>query len=518
MNDTHTDREVRRTNGVLSGLAFVYFLLEFVPGVFGEYGYFIDEFYYVACSGHLAMGFVDHPPLSTFLLWLVRCAIGDSLIALRIVPALLGAITVFMTGIIARRFGADRYGQLIAAAAAMAGSVYHVTFGYYSMNAFAVLLWTVGFLILVEIERRDEPRLWILFGVLAGLGLENKHTFVLLLLGLAVGLLLTSARRHLKSRWLWIGCAICAVLFLPNLIWQAAHGWPSIEFYHNADLYKNVPTPPLEVLKQQVLVMNPGALPIWLSGLLFFLFARRGRVFRHLGWIYVTLLLLMLIGQKSRPDRIADVYTVLFAGGGAFVSDLIRRDRLRWLRWTLPGVLLIFGVVLAPLGLPVLPPPMMAGYSARLGIVPQIEKGEGKRTAIPQWFADRLGWEKLVDDVEAVVSHMDTVERNRAIIFVPSYGQAGAIELLGRGRNLPPVYATQNEYFHWGPPVDPVDAAVVVGPFGEDLVRWLFDDVQCIRVYQDEWCTRWRNMAPIWLARKQKVLFRDAWPRLKHYE
>jgi hypothetical protein len=174
--------------------------------------------------------------------------------------------------------------------------------------------------------------------------------------------------------------------------------------------------------------------------------------------------------------------------------------------------------VLAPLGLPLLPPRTMAGYSARLGMVPQIEKGEGKRTEIPQWFADRLGWEKFVDEVEAVVARMDTAGRRRAIILVPSYGQAGAIELLGRGRNLPPAYATQNEYFHWGPPVDPVDAAVVTGPFGEDLVRWLFDEVQCVRIYDDDWCTGWRDKAPIWLARGQKVLFRDAWPRLKHYE
>jgi 4-amino-4-deoxy-L-arabinose transferase-like glycosyltransferase len=261
-----TTREIRRANAILLSLALVYFLLEWIPSFFGTYGYFIDELYYVACSERLAFGYVDHPPLSVFLLRLVRALIGDSLVALRLVPSLAGAATVLLTGLLARRLGAGVFGQALAAGAAMAGSMYHVMFSSYSMNSLSLLMWTVCFWILVEIERREEPRLWMAFGAVAGLGLENKHTFVLLALGLAVGLVLTPARCHLRSRWLWIGLGIAILLLLPNLLWQQANGWPSLEFYRNADLYKNVPTPPLEVLKQQVLGMNPAALPVWLAG------------------------------------------------------------------------------------------------------------------------------------------------------------------------------------------------------------------------------------------------------------
>lgn len=226
----------------------------------------------------------------------------------------------------------------------------------------------------------------------------------------------------------------------------------------------------------------------------------------------------MLIGQKSHPDRIADAYIVLFAGGGALLSDVSRRPTLRGLRWAFPVVLLLSGAALAPMGLPLLPPQLMADYTASLDLVPQIEKGEGKRAQLPQWFADRLGWEQLVDDVAAVAAEMNPTERTRAIVLAPSYGQAGAIELLGRGRDLPRVHASQNSYSDWGPPHDPVDAAIVMGPFGEDTVRWLFDDVKLVRVYDCDWCMTWRDLAPMWLARGQKVLFADAWPRLKHYE
>lgn len=512
-----TSREMRRANAVLLTLALVYFLLEWIPSFIGMYGYFIDELYYVACSQRLAFGYVDHPPLSILLLRMVRAGMGDSLPALRLVPSLAGAATVLVTGLLARRLGAGVFGQALAAGAAMVGSIYHVMFSFYSMNSLSLLMWVACFGILVEIERRNDPRLWIAFGAAAGLALENKHTFVLMGLGLAVGLLLTPARRHLRSRWLWLGLGTAILLLLPNLLWQQAQGWPSLEFYRNADLYKNVPTPPLEILKQQVLFMNPAALPVWLAGAVFLLATRRGRPFRHLGWAFVALLALMLVAQKSRPDRIAGVYTILFASGGVLIEELSRHRRGRWVRYALPAVLLLLGAALAPIGLPLLPPAITASYAGTLGIVPQIERGEGKRSELPQWLADRFGWKEFVDDVEAVVNTLDPGERRRAMILVPAYGQFGAVELLGRGRDLPPVYAAQNSTFHWGPPSDTAEVAVVAG-FGEELLGRIFREVEPARVHDCTWCMSWRDGMSIWLARGPKASWQEIWPHFKHYE
>ena len=516
----------RNPNAVVPLLALAYFLLEWVPGFVGSYGYFIDELYYVACSERLAFGYVDHPPLSIFLLRAVRFVIGDALPALRLAPAAAGAATVLLTGLIARRLGAGVYGQALAAGATAVASVYHVMFSFYSMNALSIPIWAVCFWILVEIERRDEPRLWLAFGAVAGLGLENKHTLVLLALGLVAGLVLTRARRHLASRWLWMGLGIAALLLLPNLLWQLANGWPSLEFYRSADAYKNLPTPPLEVLKQQVLSLNPATLPVWLAGLVFFLAARRGRPYRHLGWIYVALLGLMLIGGKSRPDRICAAYTVLFAGGGVLLESALQGPRGRWLRLALPAVLLLFGALLAPLSLPLLPPQSTASYAATLGVVPQIEKGEGKRSQLPQWLADRRGWEQLVDDVEAVIRTLEPAERRRVVVLAASYGQAAPIEFLGRNRGLPPVYSPHNSYFSWGPPPDSADLAIVVG-FGvtgaagelapEDPLPRLFEEIELAAVHDCNWCMPWRNRMPIWLARGRKRPFRQMWPELRLY-
>jgi len=513
--DAEPAKDVRRADAVLLSIAAACFLLEFLPSLNRGYGYFIDELYYIACSKHVALGYVDHPPASIFLLWLVRSVAGNSLLAMRAVAALAGAGTVVVTGLIARRLGAGLFGQALAALTVATCTIYQVIFGFYSMNALSLLLWAACFYILVEIERRGEPRYWLLFGLALGIGLENKHTIVLLGLGLAVGLLLSPARRHLARRWIWLGAGIALLVLAPNLVWQALHGWPSIEFYRNAELYKNVATPPLEVIQQQVLFMNPVAVVVWGAGLVFFLGATRGRSYRHLGWVYVVLLIVMLVGQQSRPDRLAPAYLALIAGGGAMIDAGVQRRGLRWLRFALPVLLVAASAALAPLALPILPPARAADYAVRLGIVPQIEAGEGKKTQLPQWLADRMGWKTLAADIEAAAATLSPDERAHAIVATSAYGLAGAIELFGR--DLPPVYAAQNNYHLWGPPPDPVEAAVAVG-LAEETLQHLFEQVEPVGLYDCDLCTPWRDGSTIYVARRPKVRWADVWPRFKSYQ
>jgi len=506
-----------RANVALALIAVATVLLEWIPGFRGPYGYFIDELYYLACADRLAWGYVDHPPLSIAVLALVRAVAGDSLAALRLVPALAAGATAVVTGLIARRLGAGAFGQALAAGAMALAGIPMVIFSFYSMNALDILMWAVCFRVLVEIEERGEPRLWLLFGAALGVGLMNKHTMVLLVVGLVPGMLLTRARRHLASPWFWAGLVLAGTLLSPNLFWQARHGWPSLEFYYNADVLKNNPTPPLAVLVQQVLYMNPGALPIWLGGLVFLLGRGRAGRLRHLGWAYLLLLAMLALGQKSRPDRLTPAYPVLFAAGGAALGGSIQRFRAGWLRPVLASALVLGGAVFVPLGLPLLPPTVTGPYGQRLGIVPQIERGEGKRAELPQWLADRLDWEKLVDDVARVVETLPDSERSRAMILAPSYGEAGAIELFGRKRGLPPVYSGHNNYYLWGPPPDPLETVIVIGR-GERDLREFFGEVERAHVHRCQWCMPWRDNVPIWVARHPTGRIADKWPEMKHYQ
>lgn len=505
----------RAANRVLLALATFLFLLEYLPNLLGGYGYFIDELYYIACSKRLDFGYVDHPPLAVLLLRLNRLLFGDSIPALRLLPALAGAVTVFLTGLIARRLGAGVFGQSLAGLAVVASPALWAIFGFYSTNALRIVIWAVAFYLLVELVRKDNRRLWLAFGLVAGLGLQNKHTFVLLLIGLLVGLALTRSRGHLLSPWFWLGACLTLLILLPNLWWQYEHGWPSLDFYRNADLAKNIDTPPQVVLGHQVLYMNPGNLPLWLAGVVFFLGSAAGRRYRFLGGLFASLLVLMMIAGKSRPDHIVPAYVIVFAGGSVLWEALA--SRRPWLRRVLPTLMIGLSLPLVPLGFPILSPEPLARYSALSELAPQVEKGEGKKGPLPQWFADRFGWEELVAEISQVADRLDPEERARSVILVSSFGHAGAIELLGAGTELPAVCSPHNNYFLWGPPAGPIDTAITIG-FSPTTLSRVFAEIERVATYRCDFCMNRRNNMPIYIARRPKVALQAAWKDLRRYE
>jgi hypothetical protein len=319
--------------------------------------------------------------------------------------------------------------------------------------------------------------------------------------------------------WPWIGAAIAALILLPNLWWQHINEWPSLEFYRNADLYKNVPTTPLEALIQQILFYNPGSFPVWLAGLFFFLRSERGRPYRLIGWACAFLLITMIFSGKSRPDRIAAMYPVLFAGGAVWIEVLANRARWGWLKPVSAVLVVACGLVFLPIAVPLLPPEVTARYSVASGVVPQIESGEGKASQLPQWLADRFGWEEFVADVERSASSLSPEQRRRAVIYVPSYGHAGAIELLGDPA-LPPVISGQNTYYLWSRELlasRTVDGGIVVGSNPADL-ETIYTWVESAGIHRCDYCMPWRAELPIFRVSGAKVPLAEIWHRFKHFE
>ena len=490
-------------------------LLYFLPGVAGAFGPFIDELYYVSCAKRLAWGYVDHPPLAMAVLRVALEILGDSLWTLRAVAAAVGAAVVYLTGRLAGRLGASPYGQVVACAAVISAPLLQVLFGFYSMNAFELLFWLGLGSVLIEIARTGNPRLWLAFGAIAGLALLTKHTVTTYVAALAVAMALTPARRHIASPWLWAGASVAVLMALPNVVWLQAHDWVSLEFYRNAALYKNNPASPGEVLMQQVLFMSPGVFPVTIAGLLFLWTRREAGDLRHLPLQFAVMLALLVWSAQSRPDRLAGLYPLVFAAGGVQVGDWARRHA--WVRWGLPVWLAVWGALLLPIGTPVLSPGATSDHLARLGIEIQTERGAGKRTALPQHFADRLGWPLLVDDVAAVRDTLPPGEREAVPIFAQSYGQASAIDWLGAARGLGRVHAVHNTWHLWGPPAENPQVAIVLGDRRERLLE-LFHEVVEARRHQCGACMPWRNDMPIWIARRPKIDIRAAWKDWGHYE
>src|SRR5215469_12958439 len=271
-----------RASRLVSGPAIVAYIacLEFplhLPNP-GGYGFFIDELYFMACGQHLSWGYVDMPPLTAVQAWAARALFGDSLLAIRIFPTLAMAGLIILTGAIVRRIGGGRFAQVLAAIAVLVAPFY-LSFGsYLSMNSIEPLIWMGCVLMLIRMIQTGDVRLWLWFGVLAGVGLENKDTMLMFGFALIAGLMLTPERRLMASRWFILGGLAAFMIFLPNLIWQIQHHFPHIEMLENIKRNgRNVAFGPISFIGLQILGMQPVAAPIWLSGLYVFLFSDWGK-------------------------------------------------------------------------------------------------------------------------------------------------------------------------------------------------------------------------------------------------
>jgi 4-amino-4-deoxy-L-arabinose transferase-like glycosyltransferase len=373
-----TSPEQRRLSWLLVALAALVPVIQIVALAVSpsDYTYFIDEFYYIACSKHLALGYVDHPPLAPWLLAFTRLFLGDSLFGIRLLPFLAGGATVWLVGRLVQELGGGRFAMTLAMLGFGLSPVFIAMTGFFSMNAFEPLLWSAVMLTLARLVKTGNSKLWVLAGALGGLAIENKHTIVVYIAALGAGIVLAAVIERLPRKappvaspwsirdpWLWAGAAVALALTIPNVAWQFVNGWPSLEFYRNAQVLKNMPAAPLQSLTGQVLVMNPLTLPIWLAGLAFLLFARDGRSFRFAGLMYVTLLVMHVASRTSRPDRMAAAYPMLMAAGGVALERLIRRPVPRMVATSLVAG---SSALLALVFLPILPPAAEARYVAFL--------------------------------------------------------------------------------------------------------------------------------------------------------
>ncbi len=264
----------------------------------GRYGYFRDELYYIACARHLDFGYVDQPPLSLLLLRLSQLLLGDSLFAIRLLPALAGAAIVALTGMIAREMGGRAWAIALACAGSLCALFNLAVGNFFSMNAFEPLFWMGCVYLVVRIVNGGSPMLWLWFGVLLGIGIENKHSTVFFGVGILVALLLTPERRNFAQKWIWLGGIIALAIALPNILWEALHHWPTYELLSNiAHSNKNVALSPVQFIAQQAVFMSPGTLPLWLAGLFWLFGSRDGRRYRAIGIIY--------LGHAHRIHRFA---------------------------------------------------------------------------------------------------------------------------------------------------------------------------------------------------------------------
>lgn len=394
---------------LLVALGTLVFYMLTAPG----YGYFRDELYYLANAEHLDWGYVDHPPLIALIAWLTRAVLGDSLYAIRFLPAVAAAGTVYLSARMVRELGGTGAAELVSALASALAPIYLSLFTIFSMNAFDVLFWAAAAFFVIRILKTGDLRLWLAFGLVVGVALQNKFSILFFAFGVPFGLVATRDWKQFKSPWLYIGGAVSILIFSPHVLWQVTHGWPAREFIENATRFKNLALSPLGFLSELVLMMNPLLLPLWVGGLGFFLFARAGRPYRALGVAYFAVLGVMLT-QNAKSYYLAPIYTMLFASGAVAFERLAERSRWRFMKPVVPAAVVISGLLLAPFAKPLLPVDTFVQYASRLGIGPA--SGERKKLGrLPQFFADMHGWPELAAGVARVHKELPPEESGESV-------------------------------------------------------------------------------------------------------
>jgi 4-amino-4-deoxy-L-arabinose transferase-like glycosyltransferase len=461
----------------------------------GLFGFQRDELYYLDSARHLAWGFVDYPPLTPAIARLSLLIFGPSVWGLRLWPSLAGALMVVLSAHIARELGGGRTARILAAIGAAASPVLLGANWLFQTVTFDQLMWLVCFWLIARLVRTGDRRLWIALGTALGIGLETKYTIVALVAGLVVAVVVTPLRRCLRAPWPWLGLALALLIFLPNLVWQVANGWPSVEFSLNHHAAQSMDFAPLTFLSDQLALIGPVAIPVWLAGW-YWLLSGRGRALGVAAMVACVIFLLVGKGYYIGP-----LHPALLAAGACAVEAWTRRRRC-WLRGTAAVALVLQAVVLLPIAIPLFPEAVMA------------------RSALPAIrtdFADTVGWQDLVAQVAAAYDRIPKSQRSRTVILTDNYGEAGAVNTYGPSFGLPTAVSGELNYFYWKPAR--VNGPVIAVNLDVGFLSTLFDGCATVGTVSTVYGLHTQEFgAPIVVCGRAKLPLNQLWLHLKSFQ
>ena len=407
--------------------------------VSGAYGFHGDEMYFVVAGRHPAFGYVDQPPLTPLLSAAAVALFGVSPTAVRLLPAVEMGLVVIVIALIARDLGGSRRAQVLAAITAAIsgylGAGHLDTTTEPDLLAWAIVLW-----LLVKLLAGGDRRLWLAVGIVAGIALENKDTILFLGAGLAVGLVLARRWEVVRSPWAWGAVGIALLLWAPNLIWQAANGWPQLAMARAISQYADDNR--AQIVPLLWLFTGPFLFPVSAAGLIWVLRTKAAAPWRAIGIAALVALALVVI-SGGKAYYVIGTAPLFIAAGAMSLDRWLARGHFRLKAASFTSAAVLSGALIAYLTLPILSVTAFAASSLP--------------ATVPD-TANQVGWPQFVATVENVVAALPADQRAHAVILTNDYSEASPLILMGRG--LPPVYSGHNSYWDWGPP--PADLTVVV--------------------------------------------------------
>jgi hypothetical protein len=464
-----------------------------------RYGFQRDEVYMLDCARHLQAGYVDQPPLAPLLARVSLALFGVSLPGLRLWPALAAWATVVVGGLTAREFGGGRRAQLLAATATATMPALWAIAHVANTTPYVLLAWAALALVVARIGRTGNCRWWVVGGLVLGVGLTDNHLVGFFALAMVVGALLSGGHRLVLNRWFAAGAAIAVAFAVPEIWWQAQHGWATVTMTRQLNRENGaLLNAPLFVVGQLFLVTLALAW-VWVAGLR--MLWRSGRsLWRALAWAYGLLFVLYALTTGTKIYYLTGAYVYLLAAGAVAVDGWLyaRARRIRVLAVATALTTAVFALVL----LPVLPP----------------------SHKMDDTLAETVGWPQLVDTVHSVWTSLPPGQRANAVIFTENYSEAGAINELGRGAGLPTAVSGHNSEWWWGPGNPDATTVVAVAP-GTDVPGYaghlsrFFTSVQEVATLSNPYGVHnIESGGRVYLCTGPRQRWSELWPRLRHYD
>ena len=497
--------------GLVLSLAVLKLTLHLVTNAATPYEFHRDEFLYFAMGDHLRLWRMDFPPFIAMVSRLWRWAFGDSLFAIRLVPALAGTSLVLFAGLIARELGGRRAAQGIAALAVLANVLNLRSASLFQPVVLDQLWWTVALYALVRLGREDRPRWWVLLGLAGGFGLLTKFSVLFLGLAVLLALVATPMRRSLVTRWPYAALAIALLIGSPSIAGQVVLGWPVVEQLGVLRRVQLEHVTPPQFLLAQVMMFGPAVLLAAL-GLAALLAHGAMRPFRAAGWT-CAFAFAVLITTRGKPYYIGPVYPALFAAGGVLLERVGPRRAGAALRWSAAAAMVAFGVFGLPFGLPILPPERMSAYVARTGVTAALRNNRGELERLPQDYGDMLGWKRMTEAVAAAYDSLPAAERSQVVVWGANYGEAGALAFYGPRYGLPPAVSDAGSFWFFGPGERSGRVLLCYGCDCADLRRY-FRRVTRVGEFDDPWMVGEERHRGICVGTDPVTTLQQAWPGL----
>jgi 4-amino-4-deoxy-L-arabinose transferase-like glycosyltransferase len=431
------------------------------------YEFHRDEFLYFSMGTHLRLFHMDFPPMTALLSELLRHTVGVTVFTYRLAAAVAGTALFALTLVSVRALGGGRRALLLAGIAMLSGPLFLRASSLFQPVVLDQLWWTAALYALIRLEQTSDRRWWWALGAAGGLGLLTKFSIFFIGFGVLAALVLTRRRRDLLGPGPWIALAVALVLGAPSLIGQIALGWPVIDQMEPLRQGQLDRITWGEYLGTQPMMTGPALLLAVVGAAALLGRGAPGR-YRTVGIAAIATFVLLGV-LHGKPYYAGPVYPVLFAAGAVWVERLSHAKLRTAVTWTLGLTAGAYGIVTAPLGLPVVPPEPMARYAMALGLTAVTQTNRGGQLPLPQDYADMLGWREKADAVALVVASLTPEERQRAVLFGANYGQAGALDLYGRRLGLPPVVSLAGSFYLFGPGDRPGDVVVLLGIEPEEL-------------------------------------------------